>query len=111
MAFNPAPTLFFGTAYSANSTAITIPVAAFPELSAAEANSVSGDSRRMIWALIDKLCSTFQALPAEDRPTKMTLTRGYGSIDAATGDFTATYSMTFSLNADIAGITREVIAE
>jgi hypothetical protein len=99
MAFNPAPTVFFGTSYSENGTVMSVPISAFPELSAAEADAATGDSRKMIWALIDKLCTTFTNLPAANRPSKMRLTKSYGQVDPASGNFTASYSMTFNLTA------------
>jgi len=99
MAFNPAPTVFFGTSYSENGTVMSVPISAFPELTAAEADSATGDSRKMIWALIDKLCTTYLSLPAANRPSKMRLSKSYGQVDPATGNFTASYSMSFNLSA------------
>jgi hypothetical protein len=99
MAFNPAPTVFFGTTYSENGTVMSVPISAFPELSAAEADAATGDSRKLIWALIDKLCTTYTNLPTADRPSKMRLSKSYGQVDPATGAFTASYSMTFNLTA------------
>jgi hypothetical protein len=99
MAFNPAPTLFFGTSYSENGTVLSIPISGIPELSAAEADAASGDSRKLIWALIDHLCTVYTSLASASRPSKMRLQRSYGQVDPATGNFTANYSMSFNLTA------------
>jgi hypothetical protein len=99
MAFNPAPTLFFGTSYSENGTTMSIPLSAFPDTNAAETDAATGDSRKMIWAIIDRLCSVYTGLAAANRSSKMRLQRSYGQVDPATGNFTATYTMTFNLTA------------
>lgn len=99
MAFNPAPTLFFGTSYSENGTTLSIPISAIPELTAAEADAATGDSRKMIWAIIDRLCTVYNNMATADRPSKMRLQRTYGQVDPATGNFTANYALTFNLTA------------
>ena len=99
MAFNPAPTLFFGTSYSENGTILSIPISAIPDLTAAEADAATGDSRKMVWALIDHLCNVYNNTTAANRPSKMRLQRSYGQVDPATGNFTANYALTFNLTA------------
>jgi hypothetical protein len=107
--FNAAPTVFFGTSYSSNGTALSIPIAAFPELSSAEASATTGaggDSRKVIFALLHRIHSVFNGLATANRPTKMTVSRTIGAINA-NNEFTT--SFTFSFNLEATGV--DVAAE
>jgi hypothetical protein len=110
MAFNAAPTLYFGTTYTGNSTTLSIPTSAIPQLTGTEmAPTVAGggDSRRMIWALVDSLASTYNATATDNRPGKMRLERTFSSVDPTTGNFTGTYSFSFDLNSTVLEVAAE----
>lgn len=104
--FNAAPTVFFGTSYSSNGTTLSIPVAAFPELSAAEANASTGDSRKMIFALLHRIHSVFNGLATANRPSKMTISRSIGSINA-NNEFTTSFTFSFNLEATGVDVANE----
>jgi hypothetical protein len=93
--FSKLPSLFFGTAYSISGSAIAIPFAALPELTTQEGHAATGDSREIVYALLAKVNDTIQALPQDDRPTKMVCTRSNGSV-RANGTFDVTFSVQFT---------------
>lgn len=74
MAFNPAPNALFPS-WSEDGTTIEVPIASFPELTAAEADGATGDSRKVVYALLQKIYAAIQALPEGDRPTQMRVSR------------------------------------
>jgi hypothetical protein len=93
MAFDPAPTAWLAN-YSSNGTAISLPIATFPALTSAEANTTTGDIRKILYAFCDKLTAAWNASSTADRPSKWTLT-STAVIDAATGQITRTYTFRF----------------
>lgn len=95
MAFNPAPSSWLAS-WSEDGTSITVPIATFPELTAAEADGTTGDIRKIAFALAEKLYQAYNGTAAADRPTKMTITRA-SSVNDTTGDVTRTYTFRFTL--------------
>ena len=95
MAFNPAPNAWIPD-WSEDGTDISVPIASFPQLTADEANGDTGDIRKLIFALVDKLFAKWAALAAADRPAKMTISRGT-SVDDSTGAIRRSYTFTFDL--------------
>jgi len=93
MAFDPTPTAWLAN-YSSNGTAISIPIATFPALTSAEANTATGDIRKILYAFCEKLMAVWNAANAVDRPSKWTLTNT-AVIDTATGQITRTYTFRF----------------
>jgi hypothetical protein len=73
---------------------MVIPLGTFPELTAAEIDSVTGDIRKFLYAVCEKAWSVWNALLTADRPNKMTITKS-SSVDAITGIVTNVYTFTF----------------
>lgn len=74
MAFDPAVATWLDN-WSEDGTDITVPIATFSELTAAEADAVTGDIRKVLFAICEKLWSVWTATATADRPSKMTLYR------------------------------------
>lgn len=105
MAWNPAPTTIFA-GWTEDGTNITLPIANVPELTAAEADAATGDSRKILFALCAKVSAWWYALAVADRPAKMTVAKSI-SVDASTGVQTQTFTFTFKT----AVLSQEVAAE
>lgn len=80
--------------WSEDGTDITVPIATFPELTAAEADASTGDIRKIAFAIVDKLYQEYTALDSAERPTKMYIGKS-SVIDPATGLVTNTYNIRF----------------
>lgn len=106
MPFDPAPSTLLGENYAADSNTVTLTIADFPELLAAEANASTGDVRKLLFALVDKIATDFAALPSGDKPTKMTITKQTGPL---TNSLTTRVNYSFSF--EIAVADPEVRAE
>lgn len=96
MAFTPEPTAVFA-GWSENGTDITVPIASFPELTAAEADAVTGDSRAVIHAMLERIWAWYSALPLIDRPLQLRVRRT-GAINTNTGGFTKRFIVAFDLD-------------
>ncbi|MFZ4394157.1 MAG: hypothetical protein ACOYOU_00865 [Kiritimatiellia bacterium] len=103
--YSAVPTGWFAN-WSEDGTNITLPIASLPQLTAAEADAATGDIRKIVFALVDKMQAAYAALASADRPTKVTITRAT-SVDDTTGKIRRTYSFEFELES--AG--EEVVAE
>lgn len=106
MAFNPLPQSWLEN-LTDDGTDISVPLATFPELTAAEADSVTGDIRKVVYAICEKLWSRWNALALADRPTKMTLAKS-SSVDAGTGVITNVYTFTFKNSITAQDVAAEV---
>lgn len=93
MAFDDTPTAVIAS-WSEDGTNVTFPIASVPELTAAEADAVTGDSRKIIFALCEKFYQWYNALASADRPTRLTIIRG-NSTNESTGRVTRTYTFQF----------------
>ena len=91
MAFNPAPTSWF-TGWSEDGIDITLPITSVRELTAAEADAVSGDIRKVCFALVEEMYQQYNALATDDKPGKFTITK-IASLNASTGILTNTYTV------------------
>lgn len=105
MAFNDTPTAWL-PGYTSNGTTISIPIATFPELTVDEAHATTGDIRRILFAIADKMFKTYNALPESDRPARVEMFKS-ASIDVNTNVLTNSYTQTYECN--IAG--QEVLDE
>lgn len=105
MAFNPDPNVWIPS-WSEDGTNITVPIASFPELSAAEADGSDGDIRKVLFAICDKIWDHWNGLATADRPTKMIVRRSTITNDAA-GTQDRSYTFTFTTAAS----AEEVVAE
>jgi len=95
MAFNPAPTVVFAN-WSENGTDITLPLASVPQLTAAEADAATGDSRKVLYGLLHQIHAWYTGLAAGDRPTKVVVSKSDGAV--VDGAFDRTYTIKFSLS-------------
>jgi hypothetical protein len=93
MAFSPVPTNFFAS-WSENGTTISVPIASFPEMTAAEADGATGDIRKILYAICERCWSVWNALATADKPTKMTIGKS-SNTNVLTGKITHQYTFTF----------------
>ena len=95
MAMNLAPGHWLD-GYSADSNGITIPLAALPGLSAAEAHASTGDVRKVARALLAALYAAYIGEAEADRPAQMQLSR-YTNVDESNDTTTRTYQARFNV--------------
>lgn len=103
MSFVATPNTWFAN-WAEDATNITVPIASFPEMTAAEADGTAGDIRKIIFAVCQAAYAKFISLPASDRPTKMVIAKN-SSLDSATNVLTSTFTFTFKneiLSQDVA---------
>lgn len=93
MAFDKTPTTWLPS-WSENGTDITVPIASFPELTAGEADAATGDIRKILFALCEKIWAVWNALATGDKSTKMTVNRS-SFVNETTGLITRTYTFQF----------------
>ena len=94
MAFVDTPTLLWPS-YSSNGTNITIPIAALDGLTAAEADTTTGDWRSIMLSIISTAYRYYDSLATEDKPTALTMAQP--TISAITsGTFAGTFRTTYS---------------
>ena len=94
--------------WSEDATNITVPIASFPELTAAEADATTGDIREVVYAFLEAIRAKFIETAEADRPTKMTIARNT-YVDESTGVVYRTYTVSFNLTE--AGAAMSVVAE
>ena len=70
-------------------TNITLPIASVTGLTAAEANTATGDIRQVMLKFLGKILTTYTALITADKPTTLTITK---SANLLTTSFTVTVS-------------------
>lgn len=97
MSFNPAPTELF-PGLTSDGTNLTIPIADIPELDSMEADPVTGDVRKFIYALAKQFSSWWYGTLAADRPSRVTVSENI-SVNVAAG--TQTVSITIRCTTDI----------
>lgn len=90
---NTQPIDFFDN-YTYSDNAIHIPIASLPVLSAEEAHATSGDGREVIRAIIEQAATAIDAMPANDRPKFMSISRG-NIIGVSPGILRRSYVITF----------------
>lgn len=93
MAFDPKPTSLIPN-WSEDGTNIAVPIASFPELTAAEADALTGDIRKVCFALTKKLSDAYEALAAADKPANMVIGRN-AYANAAGSEMTHVITFTF----------------
>jgi len=97
MAFDPKPTEVIA-GWSEDGTNVTFPIASVPELTAAEADAVDGDLRRVWYALLMQLHAYFSTLNTEDKPAFMNVLRFTSPPDDLTGLITRNFILEFKIN-------------
>lgn len=95
MAFTKTPTTWLDD-WSENGTTISVPLATFPELTEAEADGASGDIRKIVFAIMEKLWTEWAATETANRPGKWTMTKS-ASVNTTTGITTVQYVNTFAV--------------
>lgn len=95
MAFTAAPNTWFDS-WSEDGTKIEVPIATFPELTAGEADGATGDIRKVLYALMEKLVSEWNERAPADRPGKMDVVKG-STLNPANNQITAVYQISFVL--------------
>ena len=93
MAFDAKPSTWIAN-WSEDATNITVPIATFTEMTAAEADATTGDIRKVVFAILEHLWGIWYATAAADRPAKMTMDRSI-SIDDGSGVVTKQYVFVF----------------
>lgn len=93
MAFDPKPSSWLDN-WSEDGTHITLPIASLPQLTAAEADADTGDIRKVLFALCEKLWNEWNARAVADRPSQMTISKS-ASTSAGSGLLTHTYTLRF----------------
>ena len=95
MAMNLAPSHWLD-GFTADSSGITIPLAALPGLSAAEADETTGDIRKVARAFCAALYAAYLAEDEADRPQRMEISRSTyvdDEADATTRTYTARFDV------------------
>jgi len=99
MAFDDTPTELF-SGMSEDGTDLTIPLASLPELTEAEADAVTGDSRKIAYALAMRLFNWYDGLDEADKPGKLSF---FKNGPNTTGSTTKT-TFTFEFEVDASAI-------
>jgi len=106
MAFDPLPPSWMAN-WSEDATNITVPLATFTKLTAAEADASSGDIRKVLYAMCDHLWGIWNATAVADRPANMTITRGSQIDDTSPDDATRTFVFSFNTTISADEVTAE----
>ena len=115
MSFNPSPSGWLGAGYTLSGSGTTAAInfgisgntnATLPEITTAEANSSTGDVRKIYYGIVEQLYQSFLAKAVADRPNRMTITKNAG-VDATTGLITTNYTFQFVLAASGLDVTSE----
>lgn len=92
MAFNAAPTEVIAS-WAEDGTTVSFDLADVAALDAAESDASTGDSRRILFALLEQYYNWWFGLATADRPTKMTFSKS--SSLQSDGAYRNTYTVTF----------------
>jgi hypothetical protein len=83
------------TGWTADANNITLPLASMAEITQTEAAAtVTGDIRKVMYAILENMWVKWNIMALADRPAKMVMTKS-SSVDAATGVITTAYTYTF----------------
>jgi hypothetical protein len=93
MAFNPAPTEVIAS-WAEDGTTVSFDLADVTELDAAEADAMTGDSRRILFALMEQYYNWWVGMVDADKPTKMSFSKN--SSLQNDGTYRNTYSLAFT---------------
>jgi len=93
MPFDPKPSTWLAN-WSEDGTNITVPIATFLEMTAAEADATTGDIRKVLFAVCEALHAKWLATPAADRPVRMTISKN-STVNSATGITTHRFGFDF----------------
>jgi len=93
MAFDSKPSTWLPN-WSEDGTDISVPLATFPEMTAAEADAEVGDIRKVLFAIAEKVHDSWNNTAQADRPTQMYIAKS-SSVNSTTGVVTNTYTLRF----------------
>ena len=99
MAFDATPTEVIAS-WSENGTAVTFNIADVTQLDAAEADATTGDSRRILFALLEQWMDWYEGLATADKPEKLVMTK---SVNRQT-DGTFRYTYNIICYTDVSGV-------
>ncbi|MEG5045965.1 hypothetical protein [Microcoleus sp. B4-C1] len=105
-----APAEIF-TGYTSDGVNLTIPLAALPGLTAAEADPTTGNVMEVSRQIVDRLHSGITALAPEAKPTKATVTKPNPSIATGVGVTPGTLRQGYSLTFDLTPTALELASE
>ena len=105
MAFDKTPSNWIAS-WAVDGTDIVVPIASFPELTADEANGTTGDIRDIVFAIVEKLWSEYNATATADRPVKWTMTK-MASVDCARNVMLSRYMFTIETEIGTQGVAEE----
>ena len=98
--------LFASLALTDTDTKVSIPLASIPQLTAAEANPTTGDSRKLLFAMMEQVYAWWIAKAVADRPTAVTISRST-MTNETTGVMTKTYSIAIQISATAVEVITE----
>jgi len=107
MAYSKVPTDWIPD-WSEDATDITVPLASFPEMTAAEADAASGDIANILYAIAEKIATVWLATATADRPTMWRIGKSV-TPDLVAGTEEAVYTLRFTTEVDVGA--RNVKAE
>lgn len=93
MAFDALPPSWI-SGWSEDGTNITIPLATFTEMTAAEADATTGDIRKCLYAICEHLKDQWESTATADLPGKMTIST-VQTVNSSTGVITKRYTLSF----------------
>lgn len=107
MAFNADPDDMF-PGISPTAAELVIPFTAIPQVTLAESEVGTGDSRKIMYGVLDRVAEWYSALPLADRPGKMSVIRsGPSTVNGVTS---VTFTVSFDLDvADVDVADEEVV--
>lgn len=106
MAFNPVPTTWLA-GWSEDGTDASFPLANMPELSAADADAVTGDWRKIWFAMIESMYNHWFSLATADRPTKIVGFNKTTAFVAADNEDQIVYTITLRRQVSVQEIADE----
>ena len=106
MAFTATPSVLFGDNYAFSTPNITISNADNPSITDAEADATTGDSRRILFGLLQDMYARFNAIDAADRPGKMQFLRST-SVNDVTQQGVVTFTIRFTTDDIVAEVADE----
>lgn len=83
-----------------------IPVSFLPELTKINADPEFGDSRAIVFAFLESFYQWFNALPQEDKPTKLQINRS-SYVDDAQNTVSRSYNVTVSTSLTAFNVAKE----
>lgn len=104
MAFDPAPGSFLAS-WAEDGTSFSCPIASVAQLTAAEADAVTGDWRSIMYRLFEHTFSYVDGLAAADAPGKFTIRRA--KREGGSGSMVATYTISVTYDENTTSVTDE----